>query len=72
MEPRDKRKLKKAFGKVFLDVMDLKKRLSEFEGDVQRNIRVNLKELKDKLADGVISAREYDERYKRILDPTIK
>ncbi|PIN70765.1 hypothetical protein COV93_00185, partial [Candidatus Woesearchaeota archaeon CG11_big_fil_rev_8_21_14_0_20_43_8] len=61
-----------AFGKVKVDMHGVQDRLDELEGDIYRNIRLNLKELKFKLADGSITTREYDERYKRILDAALK
>jgi len=69
---REKRQIRAAFGKVKTDMTGLRRRLDELEGDVYKNIRLNLKELKDQLADGTITAREYDERAKRVLDPTVK
>ncbi|PIO06905.1 hypothetical protein COT47_02320 [Candidatus Woesearchaeota archaeon CG08_land_8_20_14_0_20_43_7] len=69
---REKKKIRAAFGKVKVDMHGVQDRLDELEGDIYRNIRLNLKELKFKLADGSITTREYDERYKRILDAALK
>ena len=69
---REKKRIKAAFRAVKTDMTDVDKRLSELEGDIYKNIRLNLKDLKDKLADGSITVREYDERYKRVMDPTMK
>ena len=66
MESKDRRQLKDAFGRVKVDVRALETRLAALEGDIMRTIKVNLRELKDKLADGTISA--HDARYKRILN----
>lgn len=60
--------IREAFGRVKVDIHALERRLEALEGDIMRTIKVNMKELKDKLADGSITAHEYDERHKRILD----
>ena len=68
MDGRDKRELRAAFGKVRKDVEALNTRLEAFEGDLMRTVRTNLRELKDKLADGIITTQEYDAKSKRILE----
>ena len=67
MKKRDRRQLQEAFLHVKKDVGELNKRLEGFEGDILKTIRRNLQELKDKLADGSITANDYDQRAKRIL-----
>jgi hypothetical protein len=68
MRNRDRRQLLAAFAKVHADIKALERRADAYEGDVLRTIKVNLKELKDKLADGLITPAEYDERSKRVVE----
>ncbi len=68
MKYKDRKELLVAFAKVRADLKALESRADAYEGDILRTIKLNLKELKDKLADGLITPSEYDERSKRVVD----